>query len=179
MPEQGSASTTSIAVWRAGASYDLTGSGRTALKASDSRYGLQVGIDRVTNVNPLTVGSRDCPWGDRQRQSPVRRGRNRPATCPAFSGGTLTNYAPTASSGRIPTKCTAGIETQLPGAVRVGAMFYYRTNREQIGQVNTLQPASAYTAHTVNDPERSRRHGRQPAADDRDGLQHQRRGEHR
>ncbi len=54
----------SIAVWRAGASYDLTGSGRTALKASVSRYGLQVGIDRVQDVNPLTVGSRDCPWSD-------------------------------------------------------------------------------------------------------------------
>ena len=51
-------------MWRAGASYDLTGSGRTAIKASYSRYGLQVGIDRVTNVNPLTVGSRDCPWSD-------------------------------------------------------------------------------------------------------------------
>jgi hypothetical protein len=34
-------------VWRLGASYDLTGSGRTALKASYSRYALQVGIDRV------------------------------------------------------------------------------------------------------------------------------------
>ena len=53
-----------IAVWRLGASYDLTGNGRTALKASASRYGLQVGIDRVTNVNPLTVGSADCPWTD-------------------------------------------------------------------------------------------------------------------
>ncbi len=58
----------------------------------------------------------------------------------------------TASSGRIPTRYTAGIETQLPGAVRVGAMFYYRTNRNQIGQVNTLQPASAYTKHTVTIP---------------------------
>ena len=47
-----------------GASYDLTGSGRTALKASYSRYGLQVGIDRVTAVNPLSAGSRTCPWND-------------------------------------------------------------------------------------------------------------------
>ena len=31
-------------------------------------------------------------------------------------------------------------------------MFYYRTNRNQIGQVNTLQPASAYTRHTVTIP---------------------------
>ena len=35
---------------------------------------------------------------------------------------------------------TAGVETQLAGAVRVGAMFYYRTNRKQFGQHNTLQP---------------------------------------
>jgi outer membrane receptor protein involved in Fe transport len=37
-----------IAVWRLGASYDLKGNGQTALKANYSRYGLQVGIDRVT-----------------------------------------------------------------------------------------------------------------------------------
>ena len=54
----------SSGVWRLGASYDLTGSGRTALKASYSRYALQVGIDRVTNLNPLANGSRDCAWTD-------------------------------------------------------------------------------------------------------------------
>jgi hypothetical protein len=47
---------------------------------------------------------------------------------------------------------TAGLETQLPGAVRMGAMFYYRTNRKQMGQVNTSQPATAYTKYTVNIP---------------------------
>ena len=53
---------------------------------------------------------------------------------------------------------TAGIETQLPGAVRVGAMFYYRTNRDQIGQVNT--PAAGLGLHQAHrhDPERPRRH---------------------
>ena len=54
-------------------SYDPIGNGQTALKASYSRYGLQVGIDRVTNVNPLTVGSRDLPV-DRPEQ-----GRHRAA----------------------------------------------------------------------------------------------------
>ena len=84
----------SIAVWRAGASYDLTGNGRTALKASYSRYGLQVGIDRVTNVNPLTVGSARLPVerSERRRQVPdvakinvahvpgVQRRHRRPST---------------------------------------------------------------------------------------------------
>ena len=40
------------------------GDGKTALKASYSRYGLQVGIDRVTNVNPLSAAAATCPWTD-------------------------------------------------------------------------------------------------------------------
>jgi hypothetical protein len=141
-----------IAVWRAGASYDVTGSGRTAVKASYSRYGLQVGIDRVTNVNPLTVGSRDCVWTDPNGDGKVQTSEI--GTCPAaFSGGTLVNYA---RNGDVDwpysDEATFGVETQLPGAVRVGAMFYYRTNRKQIGQVDTLKPASAYTEYTVTVP---------------------------
>ena len=36
--------------------------------------------------------------------------------------------------------------------MRVGAMFYYRTNREQFGERNRLQPTSAYTPFTVTVP---------------------------
>lgn len=140
----------SIAVWRAGASYDLKGDGRTALKASYSRYGLQVGIDRVTNVNPLTVGTRDCAWSDPNGDGKVQTSEI--GTCPAaFSGGSIIDYAP-GVEWPYSDEATAGFETQLPGAVRVGAMFYYRTNRKQIGQVDTLKPASAYTAHTITVP---------------------------
>jgi hypothetical protein len=139
-----------IAVWRAGASYDVTGSGRTAVKASYSRYGLQVGIDRVTNVNPLTVGTRDCVWNDPNGDGRVQD--SEVGTCPAtFTGGSVTNYAPGVKWPHS-DEGTFGVETQLPGAVRVGAMFYYRTNRNQIGQVNTLQPSSAYTEHTITIP---------------------------
>lgn len=140
-----------IAVWRVGASYDLTGSGRTALKASASRYGLQVGIDRVTNVNPLTVGSRDCPWGDANGNRRYDAGELT-GTCPAFSGGTTTGYSPDGVDWPYSDEITAGFETQLPGAVRMGMMFYYRTNRAQIGQVNTAVPTSAYTEHTIAIP---------------------------
>jgi hypothetical protein len=141
----------SIKVWRLGASYDLTGSGRTAIKASASRYGLQVGIDRVTNVNPLSVGSRDCPWGDANGNRKFDEGELTGA-CPAsFSGGSVTGYAD-GVDWPYSDEITGGIETQLPGAVRVGAMFYYRTNRKQMGQINTAAPGSVYTAFTVNIP---------------------------
>src|SRR6185436_9602437 len=140
-----------IAVWRAGASYDVTGNGRTALKGSYSRYGLQVGIDRVTNVNPLTVGSADCPWTDPNRNGKYDEGEITLSTCPAFSGGSFVDYAP-GVQWPYSDEATFGVETQLPGAVRMGAMFYYRTNRKQMGQHNTLQPTSAYTKYTVTIP---------------------------
>ena len=141
-----------IKVWRLGATYDLTGSGRTAIKFSASRYGLQVGIDRVTNVNPMGVGSADCPWTDPNGNRKYDVGEINLATCPAFSGGSVTGYDPNGVDWPYSDEITAGVETQLPGAVRMGAMFYYRTNRKQMGQVNTSQPASRYTKYTVNIP---------------------------
>jgi hypothetical protein len=137
-------------VWRLGASYDLTGSGRTALKASYSRYALQVGIDRVTSVNPVSNGNRTCPWGDANGDGKFQDAEITGA-CSAFSGGATTNFAP---GVRWPysDELTGGVETQLPGAVRVGAMFYYRTNKDQLGDRNTLVPTSAYTKHTITIP---------------------------
>lgn len=141
----------SIGVWRLGASYDLTGSGRTALKASYSRYGLQVGIDRVTAVNPLTVGQRDCPWSDPNGDRVFQLSEVNVASCPGFSGGLNTRYSDDVA-WPYSDEVTAGVETQLPGAIRLGAMFYYRTNRDQFGQRNILQPTSAYTPFTVTIP---------------------------
>jgi Carboxypeptidase regulatory-like domain len=138
-------------VFRLGASYDVTGSGRTALKASYSRYALQVGIDRVTNVNPVSNGNRTCPWTDPNGDGKFQDSEINVAQCSSFSGGATTTYA---DGVRWPysDEATAGVETQLPGAVRVGAMFYYRTNRDQLGNRNNAVPTSAYTAYTVTIP---------------------------
>jgi hypothetical protein len=138
-------------VWRLGAAYDLTGSGRTALKANYSRYALQVGIDRVTNVNPLANGSRDCPWTDPNGDGKFQPNEVTVAQCSPFSGGVGFSYAPDVA-WPYSDEATVGIETEMPGAIRIGAMFYYRTNRDQIGQRNVLVPASAYTPFTVNVP---------------------------
>jgi hypothetical protein len=138
-------------VWRMGASYDVTGSGRTALKGSYSRYALQVGIDRVTSVNPVSNGNRTCPWTDPNGDGRFQASEINVAQCSSFSGGATTNFAP---GVRWPysDEATAGIETQLAGAVRIGAMFYYRTNRDQLGNRNTAVPTSAYTPFTVTVP---------------------------
>jgi hypothetical protein len=134
-----------IAVWRAGASYDLMGTGRTALKTSYSRYGLQVGIDRVTNVNELSAGNRTCPWSDPNGDGRFQLSEVNVAQCSAFSGGVSTFYATDGVDWPYSDEVTAGVETQVASGMRVGAMFYYRTNRAQFGQRNTLVPTSAYT----------------------------------
>jgi len=140
-----------IFVWRAGAAYDLTGNGMTALKASASRYGLQTGIDRVTLVNPLTAGNRTCPWTDPNGDGVFQTSEVNVAQCGAFSGGVNTAYA-NGVSWPYSDEYTAGIEQQLPGAIRVGAMFFYRTNKQQLGQRNLAQPTSAYTAYPITIP---------------------------
>jgi outer membrane receptor protein involved in Fe transport len=141
-----------IAVWRTGASYDLLGNGRTALKASYSRYGLQVGIDRVTNVNELSAGNRTCPWSDPNGDGKFQTSEVNPAQCSAFSGGVSTFYAPDGVDWPYSDEVTAGVETQAAGGTRLGAMFYYRTNRKQFGQRNIAVPTSAYTPFTFTVP---------------------------
>ena len=140
-----------IFVWRAGASYDLFGNGSTALKSSYSRYGLQTGIDRVTQVNPLTAGNRTCPWTDPNSDGRYQVGEENSALCTQFTGGVSTFYAP-GVDWPYSDEFTAGVEQQLPGAMRVGAMFYYRTNRDQLGVRNQAQPTSAYTAFNYTAP---------------------------
>jgi hypothetical protein len=143
----------SRAVWRAGAVFDLTGDGRTAVKSSYSRYALQVGIDRVTSVNPLGTGSRTCPWSDPNGDGRFQPSEINVAQCSAFSGGINTFYASDGVDWPYSDEVTAGIERQVMNDMRVGVMFYYRANRDQLGTRNEAVPPSAYTPFTVPVPD--------------------------
>jgi hypothetical protein len=137
-------------VWRTGMAFDPTADGKTALKASYSRYGLQVGIDRVTNVNPFTNATRTCTWtdpnGDGIPQASEISG------CTAFPGLNVHYAGANGPSWPYSDEVTAGVERQVITNMRVGVMYYHRTNRNQIGTRNTAVPPSAYTAATVNIP---------------------------
>jgi hypothetical protein len=138
-------------VWRAGASFDPMADGKTAIKGSYSRYGLQVGIDRVTNVNPFSAASQDCPWTDPNKDG-IAQASEYGTGCSGFPGLSV-KYA-SADGPRWPysDEVTAGLEHQVMKDMRVGAMFYYRTNRDQLGLRNLAVPTSAYTPFTVNVP---------------------------
>ena len=140
-------------VWRAGMVFDLTGDGRTALKASYSRYAQQVGIDRVTAVNPIGVGSRTCPWSDPNRDGRFQANEIVLSECGAFSGGLNTFYAADGVDWPYSDEVTAGIERQVANDMRVGVMFYYRTNKDQLGTRNEAVPTSAFTPLTIRVPD--------------------------
>jgi hypothetical protein len=139
-------------VWRAGLVFDVFGNGRMAFKTNYSRYALQVGIDRVTAVNPLTVGNRTCPWTDPNRDGIAQTSEINFAQCTAFSGGLTTRYSDDGIDWPYSDEVTAGIEQQVGDSMRVGAMFYYRANKDQLGTRNVVRPASAYTPFTVTVP---------------------------
>jgi hypothetical protein len=138
-------------VWRTGLSYDPWSDGKTAIKASASRYGLQVGIDRVLNVNPFQSASQTCPWSDPNKDG-IAQTSEFGTGCSGFPSTTI-RYAG-ANGPRWPysDEITAGVERELIKNMRVGVMYYYRTNRDQIGTRNTLVPSTAYTPFTITVP---------------------------
>lgn len=139
-----------LGVWRVGASYDPTGGGKTAVKASYSRYGLQVGLDRVQSVHPFQFTSASCPWSDLNGDGGAQA--NEIGKCSGFPGLTVRYARPDGPKWPYSDEVTLGVEQQVARDLRVGLMYYYRTNQDQIGLRNEAVPTSAYTPVTVNVP---------------------------
>jgi hypothetical protein len=139
-----------LGVWRLGLVYDAVGDGKTALKANYSRYGNQVGIDRVTSVHPSVLSSGTRTWTDRNTDRIPQADE-----LGAFSGFSEQNTRYARADGPDwprSDEITAGVERQLARNVRVGAMYYHRSNRNQIGTRNVKVPSTAYTAVTIPVP---------------------------
>jgi len=141
-----------IGVWRTGAVFDLFGNGRTALKGNFSRYAAQVGAAAIVNsVHPFALSTANISWTDRNGNDypdPDELGRFE-----GFTGGATTRYADASGADwSYSDEVTAGIEHQLLREVRVGVMYYHRTNRKNITTENVAVPATAYTPVDVANP---------------------------
>jgi len=141
----------SIAVWRVGVVYDVFGDGLTAVKGNYSRYGHQVGIGLVTNVHPFTLSSANIAWVDSNRNDspdPDELG-----AFEGFTGGATTHYAgPNGPDWGYSDEITAGVEHQIISGVRLGVMYYHRTNRKNVGTRNAAVPLGAYQSIEVSNP---------------------------
>ena len=137
-------------VWRTGVVYDVFGNGRTAVKASASRYSGQIGLNMVQRVHPFQLTSGTRPWTDRNTDRIPQASEL--GTFTGFPGLTSRYADADGPDWSYSDEFTAGVEHQLMSDFRVGVMYYHRSNRKQIGQRNVAVPPSAYTEQTAAVP---------------------------
>lgn len=141
-----------IGVWRLGAVYDVFGTGRTAIKGNASRYGHQVGIGVVTTVHPFTLSTANIAWNDLNRNDFPDPGEL--GAFEGFTGGANTRYEDqNGPKWGYSDEFTFGVEHQALRDVRLGLMYYRRTNRSNVGNRNAAVPSTAYTPVTVPNPQ--------------------------
>jgi carboxypeptidase family protein len=128
--------------------YDLRGNGKTALKFSANRYKERMTETYLTRINPIGNTSDTRPWTDLNRDLIPQL--NELGASTGFNIGTTNRYA---ADLKWPTtnELDFEVEQELPGKVVVGAGYFYRAYRDQIGQKNELVPTSSYIPLTVTE----------------------------
>jgi len=141
------------AALRLGISYDLFGTGRTALKGYYGRFYNQFGSEIPESVNPNGFAEIVVPWNDVNGNLRVD-----PGELGAFSGfprGFFPRMDPDASRP-YSEEINVGVEHTLARNLGLSISYHRRQHRDGLGIVDLARPASEYTAEqrTYTDPER-------------------------
>jgi hypothetical protein len=137
-------------MWRLGASYDLTGDGRTAVKGFVGRFMVQEGTRLVQQVNPNDLGGDYRPWSDRNGNDVAELEELGPPTRPY--GGRVNRIDPGLEQP-YSDEFTIGLERELAPNLSAGVAYYRRHNRRLFSGINLAVPPEAYTPVTVAGPE--------------------------
>ncbi len=148
-----------VALWkdvspRVGVSWDIRGTGESVLRASFGRYDFTQGTSLGEAVNPNILGGYIYNWKDNNKNGYPDRNEwlTNVAGAPATPVGTLGGVASTIDphlSRPYSYQVVVGYEQQVFGDVRVGATYFYRTNKDQIARYNTAIPSGSYTPVTT------------------------------
>lgn len=154
VPARSFAAVPDIVAWknvvpRFGISYDVTGTGKTVVKLSASKYMGVEGANVSQVVNPMFVSSNTCAWTDTNNDR-LATG-DELSRCSGFSGGITTTVDPNL---RRPynREYSAGLQHELMSNVGLSVMFYRRENRDLRSVQNVAVPTSGYIPVTVNNP---------------------------
>ena len=130
---------------RIGMSYDLSGNGRTALKAYYGRFYNQFGSEIAEASNPNAVATLQVPWSD-----PNGNLRHDPGELDlsAFVGFPPGLFPPVDDDANRPysDELNVGIDHQLMRDFAVSVSYHRRQHRNGLGVIDRARPASAYTA---------------------------------
>lgn len=137
-------------VWRVGAAYDLTGDGKTALKAFVGRFLVQEGTRLVQQVNPNDLGGDFRSWTDHNGNDVAELDELGPSSRPY--GGRVNRIDPSLEQP-YSDEFTFGVDRELFTGIRASVTYYRRHNRRLFSGLNTAVTPADYTPVTVEGPE--------------------------
>jgi hypothetical protein len=152
-PARTFAQSTDLANWnnvapRLGLAYDLTGKGRSVLRAAYSRFYRIEGTELADAVNANGLSGRTYKWnGASVNGIPDPAEFLSPGTFLGSFGGIATRINPNLKDP-YSDEISVGWEQQTYKEFRVGVNYYYRTYKNLIAQRNAAIPPSDYTPIT-------------------------------
>jgi hypothetical protein len=148
-----------VALWkdvspRVGVSWDIRGNSKSVLRASFGRFDFTNGTSLGESVNPNILGGYIYNWADTNKNGYPDQNEwlTNTAGTPAKPIGTLGAVATTIDphlARPYSYQVVVGYEQQVFGDIRVGATYFYRTNKDQIGRYNLAVTAASYAPITT------------------------------
>ena len=132
---------------RIGITYDLTGNGRTAVKAYYGRFYNQFGSELAESSNQNALASLQVPWTDPNGNLRVDPGELNLSTFTGFSAGL---FPPIDPDARRPysDEINVGVDHQLMSELAVSVSYHRRQHRDGLSILDRARPATAYAAVT-------------------------------
>jgi hypothetical protein len=121
--------------------YDLTGDGRTVVKASANRYEIPPGVSYVSMINPLVITSDTRKWVDSNGDLIPQLNELGPST--GFNFGTTNRYSSTLK-WPVANEYSVSLQREIPWNVVVSANYTRRDTIRNIGPTNLAVPTSGY-----------------------------------
>jgi len=133
---------------RLGVTYDLTGKGRTVLRAAYSRFYRIEGTELADAVNPNALSGQIFKWdGTDVNGIPDQTEFLKSSNFLGSVGGISTRIDPNLKRP-YSTEISVGWEQQVYKELHIGLTYYYRTNKNLIAERNDAILASDYTPIT-------------------------------
>jgi hypothetical protein len=137
---------------RVGIAFDPRGKGTSVLRFSYGRYYIMQGTGLAESANPVGLFGKYYAWKDTNGDLIPQQNEWLPqgAATPTINefGGSSTHIN-TGMSRPYSDQISAAYEQQIPGDLRIGVTYYYRTKKNLIGLENTAVQTSDYVPVTT------------------------------
>jgi TonB dependent receptor/Carboxypeptidase regulatory-like domain len=155
-PQRSYPQSPNIATWntfrpRIGAAYDITGQGRSVIRAFFGQFDVIEGAELAEQINPNGLSTQTYTWHDTNGDGiPQQAEWDSPANLVLAAGGVVTTVDPNLKRP-YSNQINVGYEQQLFSSVMVGVNYYFRNLKNQYAERNLANLPSDYTATTVDD----------------------------